>query len=632
MSKILLAFLLCFNLAFAGEKGENNQTASLEPKNIVEATAQIQTLNGQIQILKLQQQDSNASNTSASNLSTLEKRKEKLLDKIPFLIMQIDVKQSDIDKFKARKNSAENKVARYEKSGNKKLFAQNAIELEQLRISEAYYTALIKLEELFKKGAKDSQIKDLIVAELLNLQTNLYLNIKDLKEFLGDDVATYSNEIALLELQKQTSEEILTYIKNNAALLSSSFILSELNLKNAIDLINEKVPVNTNKFNLGKTAIIIFIFLFFISLTRLLAKFTYWFISLFAKFEGSEDIKDQILDIVKRPISSILIIYALNICIRIGYYPVPMPINIANTFSIIYILAFAWLLLTMLDGYGLILIGKIAQKSGRKEVVNLILKIIYFIVLTIAILLVLSRLGFDISALIASLGIGGLAVAFAAKDIIANFFASVMLLFDNSFSQGDWIVCGDIEGTVVEIGLRKTTVRSFDNALIFVPNSKLVSDPIRNWTRRKIGRNIKLTIGLTYNSTIKQLQKCIDDIRNMLLDHPNISKPDNGGQFMAKDSRSRFKQNIVSIDDLAGYKSNLTVALDNLNDSSVDIVVNCFAKTTVGAEYVLVKQDIIFKIMQIVSENNLSFAFPSQSLYIENTNLPQDEILQKENL
>ncbi|WP_141090901.1 mechanosensitive ion channel family protein, partial [Campylobacter concisus] len=146
---------------------------------------------------------------------------------------------------------------------------------------------------------------------------------------------------------------------------------------------------------------------------------------------------------------------------------------VANIFSIIYIVAFSWLVLTILNGYGIAIIDKIAQKSKRKEVINLALKVIYVIVLIITLLLILQKLGFDISALIASLGIGGLAVAFAAKDIIANFFASVMMLFDNSFSQGDWIVCGDIEGTVVEIGFRKTTVRSFDNALIFVPNSKL---------------------------------------------------------------------------------------------------------------------------------------------------------------
>ena len=135
------------------------------------------------------------------------------------------------------------------------------------------------------------------------------------------------------------------------------------------------------------------------------------------------------------------------------------------------------------------LLGSIARKSGRKEVINLIIKILYIIVVIIALLFVLSRLGFNISALIASLGIGGLAIALATKDIIANFFASILLLFDNSFSQGDWVVIGDVEGTVVETGLRKTLIRTFDNALVSVPNSKIMENNIKNWNNKNYGRS-----------------------------------------------------------------------------------------------------------------------------------------------
>ena len=232
-------------------------------------------------------------------------------------------------------------------------------------------------------------------------------------------------------------------------------------------------------------------------------------------------------------------------------------------------------------------------------------------------MLILSRLGFNVSAIIASLGIGGLAIALATKDILANFFASVMMLFDNSFSQGDSIVCGDIEGVVVEVGLRKTTVRTADNALIFVPNSKLASDPIRNWTRRRLGRLIKLTVGLEYKASSAQVKKCAEEIKSMLLNHPDIAKPSDLGSNDIQSSL-RLRQNIVSIDDLIGYKSNLLVSVDSLSSSSIDILVYCFSKTIVWAEYLEVKEDVILKIMNIVESNGLSFAFPSQSLYIEN--------------
>ncbi|QKF63835.1 mechanosensitive ion channel family protein [Campylobacter mucosalis] len=596
----LLLFAL-FTFVFGAE--DNN--------TIVQITEQLEQLNSQINILKAQTD----SNSSKANLAILNDKKAKLLEQIPFFITQISIKESEIKKFRVKKAELEKIVKRYENSQNKTAYVQNAIELESMNIAQAYYTTLIELEEMFKNGTHAKAIRELINSGLLTLQTNSYTNIEELKSL---DTNKFDAQINALQLQKQSSEEVLNYLKTNADLLSSNSILSELNLTTAIEFINKQIPTLASKFNIGKSVIIFAVFVFFISLTRILAKLTYLVLTILSKQDGTDE-KEQILIIVKRPIAYLLIIYALKICVGVGFYPVPIPISIATALSIAYILGFGWLALTMLNGYGLIIISELTKKSGRKEVINLIIKIIYFIIIIITILLILARLGFDISAIIASLGIGGLAVAFAAKDIIANFFASVMLLFDNSFSQGDRIVCGNIDGTIVEIGLRKTSIRSFDNALIFVPNSKLASEPIINWSRRKAGRLINMTIGLTYDSKPEQILKCMSEIKSMLLANPKISKPDNGGSFISDNRRLKFKQNIVSIDDLAGYKNELYVALDKLNDSSIDILIYCFTKTTIRAEFLQVQQEIILGIMDIIAKNNLSFAFPSQSLYVENS-------------
>ena len=609
MRKFLAIILFCFTFAFAAESNKTQE------EDIISITNQIQTINSQIKILKAQQKDTNNSKADNSNLASLRKKKSDLLEKIPNYIMQIELTQSDINKFNLQKEMLEKKVARLEKQSNKGAYIQNAIELEKMKVDSAYYTALVSLEDIFKKGAKSNSIKEVIDNGLLNLQTNSYVSIKDLKDSLNDTSGSYDNAFFDLELKKETQEEILTYLKNNADLLSSNMLLSGLNLVDAVEYINKATTINSSKFNIGKIVVIVAIFLFFVSLTRILTKLTYWLMSLVASGEGVKEAKNQIVDIIKKPISVLLIIYALDICIGVGFYPVPVPIPVANIFSIIYIVAFSWLVLTILNGYGIAIIDKIAQKSKRKEVINLALKVIYVIVLIIALLLILQRLGFDISALIASLGIGGLAVAFAAKDIIANFFASVMMLFDNSFSQGDWIVCGDIEGTVVEIGFRKTTVRSFDNALIFVPNSKLASDPVRNWSRRKVGRRIRMVIGIEYGPTTQEIKKCVNDIKNMLINHPDIAKSED---IVANKRGLKYRQNIVSVDDYAGYKSNLFVVVDDFADSSINILVYCFAKTIVWGDFLDVKQDVMLKIMDILKQNGLNFAFPSQSLYIEN--------------
>ena len=345
MRKFLAIILLSFITLFGAD---NNVT---QEDDIISITNQIQTINSQINIIKSQQKDLNASKVDNSNLITLQKKKSALLEKIPTYVMQIEVTQSDINKYNLQKEALEKKVARLEKQSNKDAYIQSAIELEKMKVDYAYYSALISLEEIFKKGAKANSIKEVIDGGLLNLQTNSYVSIKELKDSLNETSGSYDAAFMDLELKKETQEEILTYLKNNADLLSSSMLLSELNLVDTVDYINKSTAVNPNKFNLGKIVVIVAIFLFFVSLTRILAKLTYWVMSLIASGEGVKEAKDQIVDIVKKPISALLIIYALNICIGVGFYPVPVPLVVANIFSIIYIVAFSWLVLTILNRY-----------------------------------------------------------------------------------------------------------------------------------------------------------------------------------------------------------------------------------------------------------------------------------------
>ena len=222
-------------------------------------------------------------------------------------------------------------------------------------------------------------------------------------------------------------------------------------------------------------------------------------------------------------------------------------------------------------------------------------------------------------------------VAFATKDIIANFFASIVLLFDSSLSQGDWIVCAGIEGTVVEIGLRKTTIRTFDNALVFVPNSKIMSESIKNWNRRKVGRQIKMHVGLSYTTSPKSIRNCIKEIKEMLKNHPGIAQTGvDTALNNSNDARIKYRQSMVSMDDLSGYKNNLFVVLDQFSDSSIDILIYCFSKSVVWGEFLAVKEDVMLKIMEIVERyDDASFAFPSQSIYVES--IPKIQIYKGEN-
>ena len=111
--------------------------------------------------------------------------------------------------------------------------------------------------------------------------------------------------------------------------------------------------------------------------------------------------------------------------------------------------------------------------------------------------IVLNHFGIKMTAILSTLGIGGLAFALAAKDTLSNLFGGITILMDDIFRQGDWITIQEVEGTVVEVGVRSTTVRTFKNALVSVPNATIANHQVVNWSRRNIGRRIKMNIGVT---------------------------------------------------------------------------------------------------------------------------------------
>lgn len=609
MIKFITKFLLIFSISVFANKIKDEQS-------LPQVVTQIMNVNHQILLIKDQNKDKNQ--TATSDLSPINAQKDKLLESIAVFITNYTAQ--DNNQFKKDKAAIDKKVKLYENNTNSERYITAKIDSLSLELDEFFYQTILNLSTAFSKNAKQDTINSILQEGIMSIQTGGYLDIKNFKDTLSDaSKNTFEQELINLDIKKTSYDEILAYLKDHSDLLASNFLFSSLNLNDVISYINKQIPIDTKVFNPGKFTLIVLIFLFFFSIRVKLSKIVFVLLTAFLSKDkkAHRDIQEQFILVIKKPMGIFLSAYAIDVCLSIFYYPSPVPIRFANFFVIAYIILVSWLLIGILDGYGMMALSKIAQKSGKKEVINLIIKILYFIVIVITILLILSRLGFDISTIIASLGIGGLAVALATKDIIANFFASILLLFDNSFSQGDWIVCAGVEGTVVEIGLRKTTIRTFDNSLVFVPNSKIMSENVKNWNRRKVGRQIKMSIGLTYSTTPDQLKECITEIKTMLQNHPGIAKSGEDSALNSSDFRLKYKQNMVSVDDLAGYKSNLFVVLDEFGDNSINILIYCFSKTVVWGEFLETKQDVMLKIMDILSKYETEFAFPSQSIYIE---------------
>jgi MscS family membrane protein len=223
-------------------------------------------------------------------------------------------------------------------------------------------------------------------------------------------------------------------------------------------------------------------------------------------------------------------------------------------------------------------------------------------------------MGYNITAIVASLGIGGIAIALAAKDTLSNLFGSFNIMLDDVYSQGDLIETDKIKGDVVEIGIRSTTIRTFDNALVTVPNSQLAESAIINWSRRKVGRQIKLDLTLTYQSKQQNIKNAIEDIKDMLLKHEAIA--DNNTQVESIKIEKAIKK-----DDLIGVKKLLKVHLTKFDTFSINILVYCYTKTISFEEWMEVREDILYKIWTIVESNDLEFAYPTQTLFVENSNL-----------
>ena len=439
------------------------------------------------------------------------------------------------------------------------------------------------------------------------------------------------SNLAQLRMHYFFYKDILGYMLLNPGILHYESLLQRLQMGRLISIINQTpFAVEANlylryvKLDLGRLVIFVATIL-----GALLLGFLLYFrvFDLLRRFitRTKDEIDDMLLDNIertKKPLLLLVIFSGLELGIESLLYPKPLQGN-GLVFFIIYLILISYIVIQLIDNivyHYLVRRKRDTHKSMRRELINLIISIIKAIVVIVAVIILLVRLGVNITGLIASLGIGGLAVALAAKDTLSNFFGLLKILSDNSFSQGDWIEADGIEGTVVEIGFVSTEIRTFDNALITVPNEKLANTALKNWNRRSVGRRIKMHVGVTYGSDRKKLADAIDAIRKMLHEHPGIASPD---KFDAHDFRKRYskERKLVTVEDKYGIKTTLLVYLDQLSDSSIDILVYAFSNTVNWQEWLAVKEDIIFKIWEILETHDLEFAFPSQSLYFDEDNL-----------
>ena len=326
------------------------------------------------------------------------------------------------------------------------------------------------------------------------------------------------------------------------------------------------------------------LFLFFI-LKHVLLNIIFYFLKKTTK-KTQSSFDDDLVEIVKPPLSLVITATGFYLAINVFTFTKNIDLLLLNIYKTFLIGSFFWVLYRA-ESLLKIFMEKYAYKKQIEiavEFLPLFRKLIRAALIVFAVTIIIQEWGYNIGAIITGLGIGGLAVALAAKDTLANFFGSLMIIMDRPFAIGDWIIVADTEGVVEEIGFRTTKIRTFEKALVSVPNSKIATDNVTNWSRRDV-RRIMCRVGATYSTPPESLKNAVRDIKDMLSKHENIDN------------------NMVM------------VYFDEFASSSLNIFIYCFATTSVWAEYLAIKQDVYFNIMDIFQKYDISFAFPSMSLY-----------------
>ena len=302
------------------------------------------------------------------------------------------------------------------------------------------------------------------------------------------------------------------------------------------------------------------------------------------------DIDDRLIAAVERPVG--LLIPLLGFYVALASLRLPVePVNVKRFFDVVILLLLAldltWLLIRLTDVMAVFL-QRMARKTDSTlddQLIPLIRKSIKVAFAVLAFVLVVQNLGYKVTGLLAGLGIGGLAIALAAQSTLANLFGSVTIILDRPFRVGETVQGDGFLGTVEEIGLRSTRVRTFDRTLVTVPNSILANMTLDNWTQRPY-RRAKFTVGVTYETKAEQMETAVEKIEEMLVAREDV------------------------------LEESIVVCFQEFGDSSLDILVHFLTPQTAWADFLTVREEVNLEIMRILAALGLEVAFPTRTVYM----------------
>lgn len=305
--------------------------------------------------------------------------------------------------------------------------------------------------------------------------------------------------------------------------------------------------------------------------------------------------KNKIDDIVARilskpmPLKIIIVMIFFNIGFKFLNTSLGLKNFVKQATFVVVVLAIALFLIKFFIGLIEEYLEEYAKKSDSKyddQLIPLLKSLVKIVFFLFAILVILSNLGYDVTALLAGLGIGGIAIAFAAKDILENLISGVTIFVEKPFKMGDTLKTSEGVGSVEEIGIRSTKIRTFDNTVVVIPNRLLSTNSVENISSRRARRE-NYTVGLTYNTSVTKIEKAQEIVKKILNKNKNVEQ------------------------------DTIVVGFESFGDYSLNIRIIYWIISLDYNEYVNTKNNINLTIKKEFEKEKIDFAFPTQTIEIK---------------
>jgi MscS family membrane protein len=352
--------------------------------------------------------------------------------------------------------------------------------------------------------------------------------------------------------------------------------------------LSEEFLGNTMSAYLWAAAILLFGFIFKTLLSKVITGIIFKLVKRFADEEGQISLKRFLIQPLEMVVFLVFLFLAVNVLrFPTGFGGPILQISLFRIYQIFIIAAITWVITRFIDFVGMMFQRRASHTTSKldDQLVPFFKDFTKVLVYIFAFLVVLgSVFGVNVAAIVASLGVGGLAIAFAAKESLENLLASFTIFLDHPFVIGDLVEVDGITGVIEKIGFRSTRIRTLEKTFVTVPNKSMIDKPLNNLSLRTF-RRVQFDVNLTYNTSSAQIKAITTELQEFIDNHPQTNQ----------DGRIRFQ---------------------NLGASSKDVMVLYFVEALDWNEFINIKEEVAYKIVEVVERQGADFAFPTQTLHV----------------